>query len=56
MRPLREDEEWARQLIEADVGHSVHQHDDNSAPGMYDLWIEMGAERVAVLMLTGGAS
>ena len=37
MPPLRDEEEWARQLIEAELGVPVEQHDDGSRPGMHDL-------------------
>ena len=37
MPGLRAEEVWATQLIEASVGAPVHQHDDGSSPGMYDL-------------------
>jgi len=32
-------EEWARRIVEKEVGRSVVVHDDGSRPGMYDLRI-----------------
>jgi hypothetical protein len=37
MPPLRPEEEWARQVMEAELGVQVVQHDDGSRPGMHDL-------------------
>lgn len=37
MPPLRDEEEWARQLMEAELRVPVEQHDDGSRPGMHDL-------------------
>jgi hypothetical protein len=34
---LRLDEEWARQVIEAELGVPVVQHDEGSMPWMHDL-------------------
>jgi hypothetical protein len=33
------EEEWARRIVEKELGRSVELHDDNSKPGMYDLRI-----------------
>src|SRR5215203_5491353 len=37
MPPLRAEEEWVRQVMEAEIGVPVKQHDDGSRPGMHDL-------------------
>lgn len=39
MGELRDEEEWARGLMEIATGSTVVQHDDGSRPGMHDLWI-----------------
>lgn len=38
--PLRPEEEWARQMIEAELSCPVVQHDDGTDAGMFDLRIE----------------
>jgi len=40
MQALRPEEEWALQMVERELGVNVVQHDDGSAPSMYDLRIE----------------
>ena len=37
---LRPDEEWARQMIEHDLGVPVVQHDDGSTESAHDLTIQ----------------
>jgi hypothetical protein len=37
MPPLRPEEQWARQLMAAELGAVVDQHDDQSQDSMYDL-------------------
>jgi hypothetical protein len=37
MPPLRPEEEWARQLMAAELGAVVVQHDEQSQDSMYDL-------------------
>jgi hypothetical protein len=37
-------EEWARQIIETELGRTVVKNDDGSAPGMYDLRIGSSGE------------
>ena len=49
MGELRDDEEWARGIIEIATGSTVVQHDDGSLPGMHDLWIlPEGSQKEAV--------
>ncbi len=45
---MRVEEEWARQMIEAELGCPVIEHDDNSVPSMYDLRIDYGNTSVPV--------
>jgi hypothetical protein len=52
MPPLRAEEEWARQLIEAELGRPVAQHDDGSRPGMHDLDVSNGEGRRAAVEVT----
>jgi hypothetical protein len=40
MKELRPEEAWARDMVERALGLPVCQHDDGSAPGMYDLNID----------------
>jgi hypothetical protein len=39
-KPLPPEEEWARQVVEHDLGTPVEQHDDNTESSMYDLTIK----------------
>ena len=52
MPPLRSEEEWARQVIEAELGQPVAQHDDGSRPGMHDLDVFYGEGRRAAVEVT----
>jgi hypothetical protein len=40
MPGLRREEEWAKAMLEAELGTSVEQHDDGSQPSLYDLSIK----------------
>ncbi len=53
MPPLRDEEEWARQLMEAELSVPVVQHDDGTRPGMHDLDVIYGDERRAAVEVTG---
>lgn len=52
MPPLRTEEEWVRQVMEAELGVPVEQHDDNSRPGMHDLDVIYGVGRRAAVEVT----
>jgi hypothetical protein len=43
----RPEEEWARRMVETELSAPVHQHDDYSAAGMYDLVIRYAGRRLA---------
>jgi hypothetical protein len=53
MPPLRDEEEWARQLMEAELSVPVVQHDDGTRPGMHDLDVIYGDGRRAAVEVTG---
>ena len=52
MGELRRDEEWARQMMQAELGSPVVQHDDGSQPAMHDLTIELGDGTPAAVEIT----
>jgi hypothetical protein len=52
MPSLRVDEEWVRQVMEAELGRPVAQHDDGSRPGMHDLDVFNGEGRRAAVEVT----
>jgi hypothetical protein len=52
MPSLRVDEEWARQIMEAELRLPVAQHDDGSKPGMHDLDVFDGVGRRAAVEVT----
>jgi hypothetical protein len=54
VKPLRPEEEWARQVIEATLDVSVVQHDDNGGAAMYDLRI-LRLDRPAAVEVTAAA-
>ncbi|MEO7803425.1 MAG: hypothetical protein ABIS18_03055 [Actinomycetota bacterium] len=55
MKKLRPEEEWARRVIEADLGLTVRQHDDGSVAAMHDLDIIRGDEKAAAVEVTAAA-
>jgi hypothetical protein len=54
MAALRPEEEWARQMLSNALDAEVVQHDDGSAPGMYDLRVEY-QDRIAAVEVTAAA-
>jgi hypothetical protein len=47
-KPLPPEEEWARQVVEHDLGTPVKQHDDNTESSMYDLTIKYRSGNAAL--------
>ncbi|UOY02451.1 hypothetical protein [Blastococcus sp. PRF04-17] len=55
MPPLRDEEEWARALMESVLGVPVKQHDDGSLGGMHDLAIQYPDRPAAAVEVTAAA-
>jgi hypothetical protein len=55
MKPLRPEEEWARDIISQTLSVPVEQHDDNSRDGMHDLWIVYPDRPPAAVEVTAAA-
>lgn len=55
MKPLRPEEEWARDIIRQTLSVPVEQHDDNSQDGMHDLWIVYSDRPAAAVEVTAAA-
>ncbi|HVE93876.1 MAG TPA: hypothetical protein VNB24_03070 [Acidimicrobiales bacterium] len=55
MKPLRQDEEWARQMIRHALAVPVVQHDDNSGIAMHDLNILYRGGTVGAVEVTSAA-
>ena len=55
MPPLRDEEEWARGLMESVLGVPVEQHDDGSRRGMHDLAIRYADRPAAAVEVTAAA-
>jgi hypothetical protein len=55
MKPLRPEEEWARDIIRHTLSVPVEQHDDNSRDGMHDLWIVHPDRPPAAVEVTAAA-
>jgi hypothetical protein len=53
MRPLKNEEEWARQLIESTLRVPVEQYDDGSRDAMHDLSIVYPDRPQAAVEVTG---
>lgn len=55
MAELRDEEEWARSLVERELGVPVVQHDDGSRDGMHDLDIIYKDGSIAAMEVTAAA-
>jgi hypothetical protein len=45
----RREEEWARRVVERELGQAVEVHDDGSTSGMFDLRVgAAGSEQLAI--------
>lgn len=55
MKPLKPEEEWARQMIATTLGCPVEQHDDNRSDSLYDLRVLHTDSHLAAVEVTAAA-
>jgi hypothetical protein len=53
-RDLRPEEQWARSVLQRELGCPVEQHDDGSRDRMYDLKVDSGPEKFESLPPAAG--